>query len=422
MSTPPGKPVGPVDLSAYVSQKARERNAPERDPAESDNANLRSPYAPRSVSPYAPKIGGERTGSAPPPAISGPDKLSSDEHDRHDPPASGGIAPGQPTDLDALAARRSASAGIHAERDGPTAGRGDEQVLIERDIERLESSLRWLQREEEAARPLRTTREPAAHAAADAIIGESSNTSPRRLQSPRLLEPEHLVPPPELSSSRSRWPLAIMLASAFGAGVAYYFAAGDATPPSTPTPRPQVASFDSKTSASSDANPNAKTSAPPAPVSLDWQAFFPAVARDDDAAAASSPTELSSARAKTSRLAKLPEPPTAAAPPTDVKLAPTSQAVRVLDPEEIKLLIKQGEQFVAAGDLVTARVVFQRAAEADDASAAMALAATYDPAMVAKLGVVGLSGDIEKARSWYQKAESLGSPEATRRLGLLANR
>jgi TPR repeat protein len=94
----------------------------------------------------------------------------------------------------------------------------------------------------------------------------------------------------------------------------------------------------------------------------------------------------------------------------------------VLDPEEIKLLITQGEQLVAAGDLVTARVVFQRAAEADDASAAMALAATYDPAMVAKLGVVGLSGDIEKARSWYQKAESLGSPEATRRLGLLANR
>jgi hypothetical protein len=417
MSTPPENPVGPVDLSAYVSQKARERNAAERDPAESDNAKLRSPYAPRSVSPYAPKIGGERTGSAPPPAISGPDKLWSVERDRRD-PASGGIAPGQPTDLDTLAARRSAPAGIHAERDGPTAGRGDEQVFAERDIERLESSLRWLQREEKAARLLRIAREPAAHAEAD-TMGESSNTSPRRLQSPRSLEPERLVPPPELSSGRSRWPLAIMLASTFGAGVAYYFAAGDATPPSTPTLRPQVASFDSKTSATSNANASAKTSAPPAPVSLNRQAFFPAVARDDDAAA-SSPTELSSANAKTSRLAKLPEAPTAA-PPTDVKPAPASQAVRVLDPEEIKLLIKQGEQLVAAGDLVTARVVFQRAAEADDASAAMALAATYDPAILAKLGVVGLSGDIDKARSWYQKAESLGSPEATRRLGLLAN-
>lgn len=184
MSTPPEKPVGPVDLSAYLSQKARERNAAERDPAESGDAHLRSPYAPRSVSPYAPKIGGERTGSAPPSAISGPDKLWSVEHDRRD-PASGGIAPGQPTDLDTLAARRSAPAGIHAERDGPIAGRGDQQVFTERDIERLESSLRWLQREEEAARLLRTAHEPAAHAEAYAM-GESSNTSPRRLQSPRF--------------------------------------------------------------------------------------------------------------------------------------------------------------------------------------------------------------------------------------------
>jgi len=224
-----------------------------------------------------------------------------------------------------------------------------------------------------------------------------------------------------LSSGRSRWPLAVALASAFGAGVAYYFAAGDATPPSAPTPRPQVASFDSKTTAPPSANSVAKTSVAPPAVSLDRQALFPAVARDDDAAA--SATELSSAHAKSSRLAKLPEPPAAAvSPPAIVEAAPASKPVRTLDPEEIKLLVKQGEQFVAAGDMVTARVVFQRAAEAGDANAAMALAATYDPAMLAKLGVVGVSGDVEKARTWYQKAEILGSPEATRRLGLLANR
>src|SRR4029450_4565675 len=35
-----------------------------------------------------------------------------------------------------------------------------------------------------------------------------------------------------------------------------------------------------------------------------------------------------------------------------------------LDPEEIKLLVKQGEQFAAAGDLVGARAVLQRAAQA----------------------------------------------------------
>src|SRR6266540_2228517 len=55
-------------------------------------------------------------------------------------------------------------------------------------------------------------------------------------------------------------------------------------------------------------------------------------------------------------------------------------------------------------------------------NAAMALGATYDPTVLAKLGVAGLGADVEKARTWYQKAESLGSTEATRRLAILANR
>jgi TPR repeat protein len=102
--------------------------------------------------------------------------------------------------------------------------------------------------------------------------------------------------------------------------------------------------------------------------------------------------------------------------------APSSPPARMLDQSEISLLTKQGEQFIAAGDLVTARMVFQRAAEAGDAYAAMALGATYDPGVLAKLGVVGMSADVEKARNWYQKAESLGSTEATKRLRMLANR
>jgi len=96
--------------------------------------------------------------------------------------------------------------------------------------------------------------------------------------------------------------------------------------------------------------------------------------------------------------------------------------VRTLDPEEIKLLMKQGEELMAAGDVVTARTVFQRAAEASDANAAIAVGATYDPTVFAKLGVVGITADTAQARSWYEKAEKLGSPEARRRLDLLANR
>jgi len=84
--------------------------------------------------------------------------------------------------------------------------------------------------------------------------------------------------------------------------------------------------------------------------------------------------------------------------------------------------MKQGEQLIATGDVVTARIVFQRAAESGDANAAIALGSTYDPTVFAKLGVMGMNADVEKARDWYRKAEGLGSPDARRRLNLLANR
>jgi TPR repeat protein len=99
-----------------------------------------------------------------------------------------------------------------------------------------------------------------------------------------------------------------------------------------------------------------------------------------------------------------------------------SQPVRAVDTGAVKLLLTQGEQFVNTGDLVTARLLFRRAAEAGDADGALSLGATYDPGVLAKLGVRGIAADIEQARSWYEKARDLGSAEAPRRLKLLANR
>jgi TPR repeat protein len=107
---------------------------------------------------------------------------------------------------------------------------------------------------------------------------------------------------------------------------------------------------------------------------------------------------------------------------TGIQEAPSKTSVRALGADEIKLLMKQGEQFAEVGDLVTARLLFQRAAEAGDATAATALGATYDPTVIERIGVVGISADVEKARFWYQKALNLGSSDAKRRLDLLANR
>jgi hypothetical protein len=145
----------------------------------------------------------------------------------------------------------------------------------------------------------------------------------------------------------------------------------------------------------------------------------------DDHPETSAPGEISSEQTETSQTATISESATVAMSEpaaTGAESPPSSKAVRALDPEELKVLTRQGEQFASAGDLVTARFLFQRAAEAGDATAAMALGATYDPDVLAKLGVIGMGADVEKARSWYQKAESQGSAQATRRLQALANR
>ena len=161
----------------------------------------------------------------------------------------------------------------------------------------------------------------------------------------------------------------------------------------------------------------AKTDAPPASIRQRT------TTRDDDRGM-STQDEISSQRFETPQPRRSSEGETVAMvqpSATGAQAPPSSKAVRVLDPEEIKLLLKQGEQLIAAGDVVTARVVFQRAADAGNANAAMALGATYDPSVLGKLGVVGVSADLEQARSWYRKAENLGSPDARGRLEVLAD-
>jgi TPR repeat protein len=143
--------------------------------------------------------------------------------------------------------------------------------------------------------------------------------------------------------------------------------------------------------------------APPAPAAQ-VPASQPITRLNDIRAEAAAPAGVAVASAN-------PAPPPAASKP-----------VRSVDAEAVKLLLTQGEQFVNTGDLVTARLLFRRAAEAGDADGALSLGATYDPGVLARLGVRGIAPDIEQARSWYEKARDLGSADAPRRLKLLANR
>lgn len=101
----------------------------------------------------------------------------------------------------------------------------------------------------------------------------------------------------------------------------------------------------------------------------------------------------------------------AAAPPT-----PTSTAARAEPPlpkAEVAALLARGDAFLRAGDVASARLFYERAADAGDEQAAMRIGATFDPAFLASVGLRGTLGDPAKAREWYAHA---GQPEPGKEL------
>jgi TPR repeat protein len=66
-------------------------------------------------------------------------------------------------------------------------------------------------------------------------------------------------------------------------------------------------------------------------------------------------------------------------------------------------------------------LLLQRAAEAHDARAALALAKTFDPIALRHFSAAEPGPDLNQARNWYQKAREWGAPEAQRQLDALAS-
>jgi hypothetical protein len=84
-----------------------------------------------------------------------------------------------------------------------------------------------------------------------------------------------------------------------------------------------------------------------------------------------------------------------------------SLITRQMDRDELAFLVRRGESFISSGDIAAARLMLQRAAEAGDVHAALALASTYDPNTIKKLGIQGLAADEAMARLWYERAAQI---------------
>jgi len=76
----------------------------------------------------------------------------------------------------------------------------------------------------------------------------------------------------------------------------------------------------------------------------------------------------------------------------------------------------RAKSLLALGDIAAARLLIERAANAQDATAAFLLAQTYDPAVLGVRDTRSTTPDPVTTRDWYRKAASFGSTDAQQRL------
>ena len=92
-------------------------------------------------------------------------------------------------------------------------------------------------------------------------------------------------------------------------------------------------------------------------------------------------------------------------PPVPLVRAPQlSQA----DRDRALKMLQRGDELIASKDFSAAQHFYKRAAEMGLPEAAVALARTFDPGELARIGAVGLQPNPEMARTWYEKAREGG--------------
>jgi len=101
-------------------------------------------------------------------------------------------------------------------------------------------------------------------------------------------------------------------------------------------------------------------------------------------------------------------------PARPVQDPPPSPQPAVAEPALVAAMLRRAEVLLSFGDISGARRFLERAEAAGSASAAVALAETYDPATLASLHTRGLRPDPAAALAWYRRAAARGAPVAQR--------
>ena len=190
-----------------------------------------------------------------------------------------------------------------------------------------------------------------------------------------------------------------------------------ARPPKETAPRPGLASAEDRT------NPQATLPGPAQlvrtpEVTLSPAGLFPAQnsAKPQMPSPSVGQTVTQSARLLEPTLAR-PAPelqqtaPKAELRPASLSPVPSSANPR-LSPAETAALVTRGDGFLSVGDIASARLFYERAADAGNGSAALRLGATFDPGFLSRTAVRGTLGDPVQAAFWYRRARELGDAAA----------
>jgi hypothetical protein len=140
----------------------------------------------------------------------------------------------------------------------------------------------------------------------------------------------------------------------------------------------------------------------------------PTVAAPTSAQELAQTFEKSGARSAQSRVGEAPQTFMPAATTSTLQTnAVSARTARLsLSPDEVTALITRGDSLLAKGDIASARLFYERAAEAGDGQAALRLGESYDPAFLARAHLSGVRGDALAAARWYRRAHELGTTEA----------
>ena len=106
---------------------------------------------------------------------------------------------------------------------------------------------------------------------------------------------------------------------------------------------------------------------------------------------------------------------------TSQHIANSPPVAAALSPEMVAFLLRRGDTMLQQGDVRSARLYFEQAAEAGSGQGAIAAAKTYDPVFLATIDAPGLQSDVARAIKWYRVASAAsGDQYAAERLKALA--